>query len=102
LPAIIEKLVDQARAGDTTSAKLLLERVMPPLKSVELPTPISVPKGTLAEQGRAVMSAVASGGLAPGQASELLASLGVLARLIETDELAARIAALEAKHGIEP
>jgi len=52
---------------------------------------------TLADQGRAVMAAVAAGDIAPGQAAQLLGGLGALAKIIETDELAARIAALEEK-----
>ena len=42
------------------------------------------------------MSAVAAGELAPGPGAALLASLGTLAKLTETDELVRRIDALEA------
>ena len=44
-----------------------------------------------------MLEAAATGALAPGQAAQLLTSLGALANLIEADELAARIAAVEAK-----
>ena len=77
----------------------LLEWVIAPLKASEEPAPLALPDGTLPEQGRAVLVAVAAGDLAPGQGAALLASLGTLAKLIETDELAARVAALEARHG---
>lgn len=99
VPDIIAKLVQAATAGDAASARLLLERVIPPIKAAELPAPMDLPDGSLAEQGRAVLAAAGTGDLAPGQAAQLLAGLGALAKLIETDELAARIAALEAKHG---
>ena len=99
VPDIIAKLVAAATAGDAAAARLLLERVIPPIKAAELPTPMDLPDGSLADQGRAVLAAAGSGDLAPGQAAQLLAGLGALAKLIETDELAARIAALEAKHG---
>jgi len=102
VPAIISKLVEQAKGGDAGAARLLLERVVAPLKAAEQPVPISLPAGTLTEQGRAVLQAAGLGELAPGQASQLLAGLGALAKLIETDELAARIAALEGKHGNKP
>ena len=96
VPAIITKLVAQAEAGDPAAARLLLERVLPPVKAAEQPVPIELPAdGTLTDQGRAVIAAAGAGTLAPGQASQLLAGLGALAKLIETDELAARIAALE-------
>jgi hypothetical protein len=99
LPEIIEKLVVQAKGGDAAAARLLLERVCPPVKPIEQPAPMELPDGTLSEQGRAVLTATGSGTLAPSQAAQLLAGLGSLAKLIETDELAARIAALEAQHG---
>jgi hypothetical protein len=96
VPAIITKLVEQAKAGDAAAARLLIERVLPPIKASEQPVPLDLPEGgTLTDQGRAVIAAAGDGTLAPGQASQLLAGLGALAKLIETDELAARIAALE-------
>lgn len=98
VPAIVEKLVDQARNGDTAAARLLLERVMPPLKAAELPAPLTLPDGPLADQGRAVLMAAGAGHLTPTQAAQLLTGLASVAKLIETDELAARVAALEERH----
>lgn len=97
VPAIVEKLVEQAKSGDAAAARLLLERVLPPMKATEQPAPIDLPEGTLTMRGHAILAAAAAGELAPGQAAQLLAGLGSLAKLVETDELAARIAALEAK-----
>jgi hypothetical protein len=54
---------------------------------------------TLARQGWAVPADADAGDLALGQAAQLLAGLGALAKLIETDELSARVAALEANRG---
>lgn len=98
VPAIVAKLVEQAKGGDAQAARLLIERVIPPLKAMELPVPIALPEGTLADQGRAVVAAAGEAALAPGQAAQLLTGLGALAKLIETDELAARIAALEKRN----
>jgi hypothetical protein len=95
LPTIIEKLVQQALAGDAGAARLLLERVIPPLKAGELAAPIELPQGPLADQGRAVLAAASDGTLAPGQAAQLLAGLSSLAKLIEADELELRIRKLE-------
>ena len=97
VPPIIAKLTAAALAGDVSAARLLLERVIPPLKASEETAALSLPDGTLTEQGRAVLGAVAIGDLAPGQGAALLASLGTLAKLTETDELERRIQALEAK-----
>src|SRR5262245_1714297 len=45
VPQIIDKLVESALAGDVASARLLLERVVPPLKASEEPTPLMLPDG---------------------------------------------------------
>lgn len=97
VPEIIASLVTAAKAGDTGAARLLLERVLPALKPEERPAPVALAGEGLVEQGRSVIDAVARGELATGQAAHLLAGLGALARLVEVDELADRIEALEAK-----
>ena len=99
VPALVSVLVERALAGDIGAARLLLERTIAPLKASEETAPLTLPDGTLTEQGRAVLAAVASGELAPGQGAALLASLGTLAKLTESDELERRIADLESRHG---
>ena len=99
VPAILESLTTAALAGDVQAARLLLERALPPIKPVEQSHPLSLPDGTLTDQGRAVLAAVAAGELAPGQGAALLGAIGTLARVSEVDELARRIEALEDRHG---
>ena len=99
VPAILESLTTAALAGDAQAARLLLERALPPIKPVEQSQPLSLPDGTLTEQGRAVLASVAAGELAPGQGAALLGAIGTLARVSEVDELARRIEALEDRHG---
>ena len=99
VPDLIKTLIDKAKGGDVGAARLLLERVVPPLRASEEAAQLAMPDGTLTEQGRAVLVAVACGELAPGQGAALLSSLGTLAKLVETDELMRRIDALEARHG---
>lgn len=98
VPAILESLTTAALAGDVQAARLLLERALPPIKAVEATQALSLPDGTLTQQGRAVLASVAAGELAPGQGAALLGALGTLARVAEVDELAARITALEEKN----
>lgn len=98
VPALVAVLVQRALAGDVGAARLLLERAIPPLKAAEEAAPLVLPDGTLTMQGRAVLGAVAAGDLAPGQGAALLASLGTLAKLTETDELSRRIDALETRN----
>jgi hypothetical protein len=100
VPEIIRKLVAAARAGDTQAARLLLERVIPPMKATEPAQAIPIaPDATLADQGRAVLAAVAAGQLAPGQGAQLLTAIGTLGKIVEIDEIERRIAALEARNG---
>ncbi|MDV6348612.1 DUF5681 domain-containing protein [Nitrosomonas sp. Is35] len=96
LPEIIGQLVIKAKEGDPQAAKLLLERVIPPVKSMEQSVKISFPvDADLSTQGQSIILAVANGTLAPSQGSALLTSLGTLARIKEMDELEKRLTALE-------
>lgn len=106
VPAIVEKLVEQARAGDTASARLILERCVPTLRPAEQTEALKLDGSTLSDKGRDVFRALGTGQIAPAQAALLLASLADLGRLIEGDELSARIGAIENKlaesKGAEP
>lgn len=98
LPEVLEALIAQAKAGDTGAIKLILERTVPALRPVDAATPLNLPpEAGLAEQGRAVLAALAAGQLPVNQATGILQGLGSLAKLIEADELERRIAALEQK-----
>jgi hypothetical protein len=98
VPEILRVLVDAAKGGDMHAARLILERVLPPVKSIELPVTLPAPANdTLTGQGRAVLAAVSDGDLAPGQAAQLMTAISSLARVMEVDELAARVTALENK-----
>jgi hypothetical protein len=93
---IIESVVQSALQGDTQAARLVLERIIPAIKPTEQAMPIDIPTDTnLTEQGRAILGAVAAGDLAPSQGAALVGAIGTLARVVEIDELAARVAALE-------
>ena len=97
VPEISEQLRLAALGGDVAAARLLIERVVPPLKAIEQAAPIALPTGdTLTSQGRAVLAAVASGALAPTQGATVLSALANLARLHEATELEQRIERLEA------
>ncbi len=97
VPAIIQSLTSAALSGDVAASRLLLERVIAPVKATEEPQALTLPDGTLTEQGRAVIASIRDGELSPTQGATLLAALGTLAKLTEADELERRIAALEAK-----
>lgn len=94
LPDILETLVYHARRGDVAAAKLLLDRVLPPLKPVEEPVVLPLGEG-LAESGRETIKALGAGRITPDQATKVMGSLGTLGRIVEMDELLHRIEALE-------
>lgn len=101
LSDIITKLVDQALEGDVKSARLIIERVVPPMRAEAAPIelPGLDPASSLVTQGQAVMAAAAQGLIPPDTAASLLTGLGSVARLREIEELEKRIAALEQGQG---
>ena len=98
VPELLAALMARALDGDVGAARLLLERAIAPLKAAEQSQALSLPDGTLTQQGRAVLASVATGELAPGQGAALLGAIGTLARVTEIDELARRIEVLEEKN----
>lgn len=98
VPELLAAMMARALDGDVGAARLLLERAVAPLKAAEPTQVLALPQSSLTEQGRAVLASVASGELAPGQGATLLGAIGTLARVVEIDDLAARVAELEKKH----
>ena len=94
LSAILEAMVRAAKAGDVQAARLLLDRTIPALKPTTDPVTFT-PGATLADTGQAIMQAVAQGQMTTEQGTALISALTGLARVIEVDELARRIEALE-------
>jgi hypothetical protein len=87
-----------ALAGDSGAQSLWMSRVEPALKSmsqtVEFELDTSKPLG---EQAAQVVKAMADGRISPDVVSQVMDALDRLAGIRQVDELAARIAALEAK-----
>lgn len=93
---IIKKLTEQAKGGDVGAARLLLDRVLPPIKASDEPVEIDIPEnGSLTDKGNAVLKAAAAGLIPVSHAASLMTAIGGLAKVAEVDELARRIAALE-------
>jgi hypothetical protein len=98
LHQIIETLKAQALAGDAQAIRIILDRVLPALRPVDLPTALALPVGgTLADHAHAVVQAAADGDIAPSQAAQIVTALGGVAKIVETTELIKRIEVLEAK-----
>lgn len=95
--AIIKAMIEQAKAGDMQAAKALLDRVLPALKpeSQAIHLPELVAAGTMAEKARAAIDAAGAGAVSPSAASDLVAAIAGLARVVEVTELQQRLDELE-------
>ena len=97
--ALVEKAVELALSGDTQALKLCLDRLIPPIKSVELPVQANVSGDTLADQARSVIALADQGKHSIQEISGLMQAVSSMARIIDVDELERRITALESRNG---
>ncbi len=90
-------IIAAARAGDLTAAKMVLERLAPPMRerpiSIELPATGSAQACSEAQD--AILAAVGAGDLLPGEGVALAGIVENKRRSIETIELEQRITILE-------
>lgn len=94
--AIIEQVMERALDGDLAAAKLILDRILPPLKPVSAPVFIPCDQGeSLVQQAESILSAAASGQISSDIAAQLIQSVANLCRIIENEELQDRIQAIE-------
>ena len=100
VPELIEKTKEKALEGDMTAMRLLLERALPVRKAVapQFELPELGRAKTLTEKAEAILLGVSNGLIPPDIASQLIASIGSVAKIIEIDELEKRIEALEQVH----
>ena len=96
---ILQSVITQAKGGDLAAAKILLDRIVPPLKPEAQAVQIAELSGSgdLVGKADAVIHAVGSGELAPDIAAQLISAVATLAKVIEIDQLQQRLEQLE-KH----
>ena len=85
-----------ARCGDMQAAKIVLDRLLPPLKATaqSVHLDLSAAASPL-DIARAILAATASGTLPPDIAAQLVAAVGTFCRIEEAEELRERISAIE-------
>ena len=94
--AIAAVVVEAAIGGDLHAAKLILDRISPPLKAQAAPILLDLPRPANATStAAAIIRAAADGDLPPDVAAQLVAAVGALARIIEVDEMKDRMESLE-------
>lgn len=96
LEALVRKVYDLALAGDMAATRILLDRVLPPLRAVHLPVALTLPDGSLTDQAKAILKAATDGTLPPDVAAELIGALAKVAGVDQVDELRRQVEALEA------
>lgn len=96
---VLQSVISQAKAGDLVAAKILLDRIVPPLKPEAQAVQINalLSSGDLAGKADAVIHAAGSGDIAPDIAAQLISAVATLAKVIEVDQLQQRLEQLE-KH----
>jgi hypothetical protein len=96
--ALTRKAVETALGGDTTALRLCLERIAPPRK--DAPVTFALPQmetgADAAKAAGAVLAAVADGDLTPFEGVQIMGLIETFRKTLETCELEARVAALEA------
>ena len=94
---ITQAVLEAAKGGDLSAAKMVLERLAPPMR--ERPINIDLPDTSTAQgcadAANAVLQAVGVGDLLPGEGAALAGIVENRRRSIETLELETRITALE-------
>jgi hypothetical protein len=99
--AIVQAVVDAAKAGDPTAMRLCIERLIPVRKGrpITFTLPRLATTGDVAKALGAIAVAMAAGELTPEEASTVAAVIEAKRKAIETMELESRIAALEQRAG---
>lgn len=97
--ALTRTAINAALGGDVTALRLCLDRIAPARKdapvAVDLPPMASA--ADAAEAMAAVVAQAAAGDITPGEAAAMAGLIEAYRKTLETTDLEARIAALEAK-----
>jgi hypothetical protein len=93
--ALVAKAVELALAGDGTALRICIDRLIPAAKAKDDPVLLPALTGSLADQARVVIEALAQGKLSPEEVSTIMQALGTQARIVEVDDIEKRVSALE-------
>ena len=93
---VVQSVLQAALNGDMTAAKMILDRLVPPLRphSERVLIPLDAPASPAAT-AEAILAAAVAGKIPPDAAVQLLSAAASLSRIIETEELKVRLEALE-------
>jgi translation elongation factor EF-Tu-like GTPase len=95
--AVVRSVVDAAKGGDMTAARLILDRIAPPRRGspVSFNLPTIETAADISKALGAVMASVTCGELTPDEAIAISGLIETRRKVIETRELETRVIALE-------
>jgi|SRR5271165_1645396 len=97
---IAEKLAELAKGGNLAAISLSADYLWSKIKTQGEPLELSDMTGkTIAEQGMRIVEAMADGEITPDEAATAMQVISSQAKIVEVDELARRLAALEMRLG---
>jgi Family of unknown function (DUF5681) len=94
---VVAKVVEAAKGGDMTAARLVLDRIAPARRGrlVVFPLPTIETTADVTKALSAIVASMASGTLTPDEAAIVASVIEVKRKAIETRELESRLIALE-------
>jgi hypothetical protein len=99
--AVVRAVVEKAKAGDMTAARIILVRLIPPRRG--RPVPLDLPTvrvaGELLAAQSTLIQALAEGEVTAEEAAAVSSVLEAHRKLVETEELATRLQRLEERVG---
>jgi len=100
MPDVVNQVVSAALGGDMTACKILLDKVLPGVRSTAPVMSLPQSGESTTTHSGAVIEAMLNGSLAPDQAATAISVLVDHARLCEHIDLEARLEALEGGHDV--
>ena len=96
-PDLICKAVELATAGDVAALRICLDRVLPPLRPVDMPQAVQAAGETLASLAESIVRASRRGEIPADTARAWAGALFAVGRLQELTEFEKRLSTLESR-----
>lgn len=85
--AVTKKVLAAAKKGDMQACRLILERLVPPIKATAEPVQFDLDDSDLPSAAKSILRAIAAGDLPPDQGRHLIEAISAVAKVIEVEEL---------------
>jgi len=97
--AVVQAVIDQAKAGDVQAARMILDRIAPPRKGarIQIDLPAMQTSHDVSKASAALLEAVANGDISPDEGQAVVSIVEARRRALETSELEERVSKIEAK-----